>query len=172
MIVTICGNILFLYQIEFLFAQVNQSHTDSENKPLRTFAATRGKVMSELVWKSEYNIGHFPTDNEHKELISLANKVIRFSDTGEDIHKIRAALKALLQYTVIHFRNEEKYMERLGYPKIAHHKKCHVELTARLNDVMAENSDVNDLVHRLKRLMVVWVIEHIINEDIKIADAR
>ena len=127
--------------------------------------------MSELVWKSEYCIGHFPTDNEHKELISLANKVIHFSDTGEDVQKIRGALKALLQYTVIHFRNEEKYMKRLGYPEIAHHKKCHAELIARLNDVMAENSNMNDLVHRLKRLMVVWVIEHIINEDLRIKAA-
>jgi hemerythrin len=127
--------------------------------------------MSELVWKNEYSIGHFQTDNEHKELISLANKVIQFSNTGEDIQKIRGALKALLQYTIIHFRNEEQYMERLGYPEIEHHKECHAELIARLDEVIAGNSDVNDLVHGLKRLMVVWVIEHIINEDLKIADA-
>jgi hemerythrin len=127
--------------------------------------------MSELVWKNEYSIGHFQTDNEHKELISLANKVIQFSNTGEDIQKIRDALKALLQYTIIHFRNEEQYMERLGYPEIEHHKECHAELIARLDEVIAGNSDVNDLVHGLKRLMVVWVIEHIINEDLKIADA-
>lgn len=128
--------------------------------------------MSELVWKSEYSIGHFQTDNEHKELISLANKVIHFSNTGEDVHKIHDALKALLQYTIIHFRNEEKYMERLRYSEIEHHKECHAELVARLNDVIAENSDVNGLVHGLKRLMVVWVIEHIINEDLKLAEAR
>jgi hemerythrin len=127
--------------------------------------------VSELVWKSEYRIGHFQTDNEHKELISLANKVIRFSDTGEDIQKIHGALKALLQYTIIHFRNEEQYMERLGYPEIEHHKACHAKLIARLNEVVVENSDVNGLVHGLKRLMVVWVIGHIINEDLKIKAA-
>ncbi len=127
--------------------------------------------MSELVWKSEYSIGHFQTDNEHKELISLANKVIHFSNTGEKTDRIRGALKALHQYTVIHFRNEEQYMERIGYPEIEHHKKCHTKLVARLNEVMAENSDVNELVHGLKRLMVVWVIEHIINEDLRIKAA-
>jgi hemerythrin len=136
------------------------------------FFADRGKTMSELVWKNEYSIGHFPTDNEHKELISLANKVIRFSNTGEEIPKIRNALKALLQYTIIHFRNEEQYMERLGYPEIEHHKECHAELVERLNEVAAENCDINDLVHKLKRLMVVWVIEHIINEDLKIKAAQ
>jgi hemerythrin-like metal-binding protein len=128
--------------------------------------------MSELVWKNEYSIGHFQTDNEHKELISLANRVIRFSNSGEDIHKIRDALKALQQYTVIHFRNEEKYMEHLGYQGIVEHKKCHAELIDRLNEVIAENSDVNNLVHGLKRLMVVWVIEHITNEDLKITEAK
>lgn len=128
--------------------------------------------MSELVWKSEYSIGHFKTDNEHKQLISLANKVIRFSNTGEDIKKIRAALKALREYTIIHFRNEENYMERLGYQAIEHHKECHAELIAQFNKVITENTNTKDLVHGLKRLMVVWVIEHIIHEDFKIAKAK
>ena len=131
-----------------------------------------GLSVGELVWKSEYSIGHFQTDNEHKELISLANKVIRFSNAGEDIKKVRSALKALRDYTIIHFRNEENYMGRLGYPAIEQHKECHAELIARLNEVVVENTNLKDLVHALKRLMVVWVIEHIIHEDQKIAKAK
>lgn len=127
--------------------------------------------MSELVWKREYHIGHFQTDNEHKHLISLANKVIHFSNKGENAHKIRSALKALHQYIKIHFRNEENYMKRIGYQGIESHKKFHAELIARFNDVITENTNMNDLVRGLKRLMLVWVIEHIINEDVKIAKA-
>lgn len=125
--------------------------------------------MSELVWKNEYAIGHFQTDNEHKELISLANKVIHFSNNGKDITKIRSALKALQEYTLIHFRNEEKYMEQLGYAELDHHKECHAELIERLGKVTLQKDHIDDLLHDLKRLMVVWVIEHIINEDMKIA---
>jgi hemerythrin len=125
--------------------------------------------MSELAWKSEYNIGHFQTDHEHKELISLANRVIGFSNTGENIYKVREALKALRDYTLIHFSNEENYMERIGYREIEHHKACHAELIARMNDTITQNNSLDDLVHGLKRLMVVWVIEHIIHEDQKIA---
>jgi hemerythrin-like metal-binding protein len=125
--------------------------------------------MSELVWKNEYAIGHFQTDNEHKELISLSNKVVHFSNNGKDITKIRGALKALQEYTLIHFRNEEKYMEQLGYKEIDHHKQCHAELVERLNKVKLNNGHIDDLLHDLKRLMVVWVIEHIVNEDQKIA---
>jgi hemerythrin len=128
--------------------------------------------MSELVWKSEYSVGHFKIDDEHKKLISLANKVIRLSNTGEDNKKIRAALKALRQYTIVHFRNEENYMERLGYQAIEHHKECHAQLIARLNKIITENTNMKDLVHGLKRLMVVWVIEHIIHEDLQIEKAK
>jgi hemerythrin len=127
--------------------------------------------MSDFVWKQEYSIGHFQIDSEHKELISLANKVIHFSNTGEDVKKIRTALKALRDYTIIHFRNEENYMERLGYQAIEQHKECHAELIARMNEVITTNTSVKDLVHGLKRLMVVWVIEHIIHEDLKIVKA-
>ena len=125
--------------------------------------------MSELAWKEDYCIGHFQTDYEHKELVSLANKVISFSNTGESIHKVRRALKALNDYTKIHFRNEEAYMERIGYPAIEEHKQCHSDLIQRMNATLIQSSDLNDLVHQLKRLMVVWVIEHIIHEDKKIA---
>ena len=65
--------------------------------------------------------------------------------------------------------NEEKYMEQLGYKEIDHHKQCHAELVERLNKVKLNNGHIDDLLHDLKRLMVVWVIEHIVNEDQKIA---
>lgn len=127
--------------------------------------------MGELIWKDEYCIGHFQTDHEHKELVSLANKVIHFSNDGEGITTIRNALKALNDYCKIHFRNEEMYMERIGYPDIDHHKKCHAELIERMTVTVTNTDNLNDLVHQLKRLMVVWVIEHIINEDKNIAPA-
>ena len=127
--------------------------------------------MTELAWKNEYSIGHFQIDNEHMQLISLANKVIRFSNHREDSNKIRNALKALREYTIFHFRNEEKYMERLGYKAIEHHKQCHAKLVARLNEVITQNRSIDDLVYQLKRLMVVWVIEHIIHEDQKLSQA-
>ncbi len=127
--------------------------------------------MSELVWKEEYAIGHFQTDHEHKELISLANKVIRFSKKGEKISVIKEALNALNNYSIIHFRNEESYMERIGYADRENHKKRHAELIERMTQTIRNTREIDDLVHQLKRLMVVWVIEHIIHEDCKITPA-
>ncbi len=127
--------------------------------------------MSELVWKEEYAIGHFQTDHEHKELISLANKVIRFSKKGEKISVIKEALNALNNYSIIHFRNEESYMERIGYADRENHKKRHAELIERMTQTIRNTREIDDLVHQLKRLMVVWVIEHIIHEDCKIMPA-
>ncbi|MEJ2158790.1 MAG: hemerythrin family protein [Desulfobacteraceae bacterium] len=124
--------------------------------------------MSELVWRDEYSIGHFQTDYEHKQLILLANKVIAFSNKGERVDKIKGAVKALSDYSKIHFRNEEAYMERIRYPAREEHKARHLELIDRMNAVITQNTKLDDLVHQLKRLMVVWVIEHIIHEDKKI----
>jgi hemerythrin len=127
--------------------------------------------VSELVWKEEYAIGHFQTDHEHKELISLANRVIGFSNKGESTRIIKGALDTLNNYAKIHFRNEESYMERIGYKDLEQHKKCHQELIERMNRTIEETVNLDDLVHQLKRLMVVWVIEHIIDEDSKIKAA-
>jgi hemerythrin-like metal-binding protein len=67
--------------------------------------------MSPLAWKDQYNIGHYQIDNEHKKLIALANKVMDFSNNGEDKDKINKVLNALSDYVKIHFRNEEKYFD-------------------------------------------------------------
>lgn len=127
--------------------------------------------MAELVWKEEYRVNHFQIDEEHKSLIALSNKVIAFSNNKEDSEKVRTALKTLRDYTKIHFRNEEAYMERIGFKELQEHKQRHSELIDRMNAVLTENKSLDGLVHQLKRLMVIWVIEHIINEDKKIASA-
>ncbi len=124
--------------------------------------------MADLVWKSEYSIGNYQLDHEHQQLMALADKVMRFAGADESHAAVETALKALDNYTRIHFRNEEKYMRRIGYAGLEHHRRCHSELIARLTRVGDAISSRDDLVHQLKRLMVVWVIDHIATEDKKI----
>jgi hemerythrin len=125
--------------------------------------------MSQIEWKTGYCIGHFQIDQEHQALVSLANKIIRFSNSGVQVDKIKDALKALNDYTKFHFRSEENYMQRTGYRGLEHHKSCHAGLIERMNNLIGMSDSTDHLVHQLKRLMVVWVIEHIIHEDRKIA---
>jgi len=54
---------------------------------------------------------------------------------------------------------------------IVENKKRHAGLVERLNEVITQNLNINDLLHDIERLMVVWVIEHIIHEDSKIAES-
>ncbi len=125
--------------------------------------------MKELAWKEAYKIGHFQIDDEHKKLIALANKAIKLSNDKQSKENIHGILKALNDYVIIHFRNEENYMQRINYPGLEHQKQCHSEIIGRMNKVVTESANLEDLGNNLKRLMLVWMIEHIIHEDKKIA---
>lgn len=61
--------------------------------------------MGRLVWKEEYGVGDHRLDYEHKQLMSLADKVIQFAVVGEAAEKVKAALKMLNSYTRIQGRH-------------------------------------------------------------------
>ncbi|MFZ5775225.1 MAG: bacteriohemerythrin [Thermodesulfobacteriota bacterium] len=125
--------------------------------------------MPEFAWKDEYSIGNETIDAEHRQLIALANTVVTFARSGEKIERIKAAVVSLYDYAKIHFLHEEEFMRQSGYPKLAEHQGLHQAIIHEMNTIMQHSSNIDALVHKLKRLMSVWVIEHIIEEDRKLS---
>lgn len=128
--------------------------------------------MGEFAWNAKYSIGSAQIDAEHQELLALANEVAAFAGRGEKLERIKVAIVALYDYVKIHFQHEEEYMVQLGYPQYEEHKKLHEEIIAGMNDIMKHSGNLDALVYKFKRLMNSWVLEHIMNEDSRIAPAE
>lgn len=125
--------------------------------------------MSEFAWSAKYSIGIAQIDAEHQKLVELANDVTTFAGSGEKLPRIKGAIVALYDYVKIHFQHEEEYMLQRGYTGYEKHKKLHEEIIAEMNGIMLHSSNLDALVYKFKRLMKVWVLEHIILEDHKIS---
>ena len=124
--------------------------------------------MKKFEWKKEYSIGNDQVDKEHMKLISLANLVLNFSNAGEEATIIKKAVFTLYDYTKTHFANEENYMEEVRYEHLEEHKALHVNIIKEMNTIMKGTTRLDELVNKLKELMSVWVIDHIVTEDKKI----
>jgi hemerythrin len=128
--------------------------------------------MSEFVWSAKYSIGNAQIDAEHQRLIELANDVAALADSGEKIARIKQDIVALYDYAKNHFKHEEDYMLELAYPQYEEHKKLHEGIIAEMNSIMKHSGNLDALVYKLKRLMNVWVLEHILHEDSRIAPGK
>ena len=128
--------------------------------------------MTEFTWKDEYSLGNAQIDAEHQRLLELANAVATLANSGEQMTRIKENIVALYDYVKTHFQHEEEYMLQLGYPQYEEHKKLHEGIIAEMNTIMKHSGNLDALVYKFKRLIHVWVLEHILTEDSRIAQAK
>ncbi|AXH13561.1 bacteriohemerythrin [Halarcobacter bivalviorum] len=129
--------------------------------------------MEALIWKTEYNIGHFKIDNEHKKLFNIAKKAYQLSSTKAtsfEMEPLKEIIKELFQYVSTHFMTEEEYMSSINYPYLAKHKLIHKKLINILKEMISNiNSlEIEEINSKLNEFINEYFITHIITEDKKI----
>jgi hemerythrin len=124
--------------------------------------------MEAFDWKKEYSVGNKNIDAEHQKLLLLSRKIINLETTTENKkQKLSSALKELMNYVKTHFKNEEDYMARIGYPDLESHAKVHKTITDNLIKTITANKSADALIKQLEGLLEKWIIKHIFDEDKK-----
>lgn len=121
-------------------------------------------------WSDSYSIDNEHIDAQHKHLFELAGEVEAVVDRSVSKGKIKALLTAFFYYMRDHFRDEEKYMESIGYPELEIHRKIHREIVESMVHLISTIKTTNDLKERLFIIAKKWLLEHILFEDMKITD--
>ena len=122
-------------------------------------------------WDEKWSIGNELIDAHHKEFIKAANKFV-FS-SNEDCSNVSTVLAFLMEYVAVHFYEEEKLLEKCGYPDIKQHKLQHTVLKANSSRLATEYEMKGASVKlkaNLKKLIADWLLNHIEIEDKKIGD--
>lgn len=116
-------------------------------------------------WKSDYETGDATIDKQHQYLFKLANSLqeTRASDC-------KPIIMELYQYTQVHFNAEEAIMEKSNYHSLDAHKKMHLNLILNLTDLSEQFNDSEESKDDLAALFGNWIINHILNEDLRFAN--
>jgi len=107
-------------------------------------------------------------DQQHRKLVSLVNRLYRAVKAGEGREVLAEILNELVAYTDYHFKTEEYYFDRFGYPEGDLHKEIHRKLTAQVLSFKekferGEATVSYDLLNFLKD----WLVNHIGKTDKK-----
>lgn len=130
-----------------------------------------------MAWKDSYLIGVSLIDEQHKELFERVFDfvgVVRSPALWNDKQKkVEQTLAFMKDYVVIHFKAEENYQEKIGYPFLEEHKKIHSDMVDYVLQVEKEHlksGASESLMQRFAGRLMSWLINHVASEDRKIGD--
>ena len=116
-----------------------------------------------IEWSAALEIGNPAIDRQHRKLFELAAAMVR----EKDQMRVMRTLAALSDYVVVHFRDEEKMLEEIGYPELEAHKKLHGDFRARLAKLYANarGMTLDHIAAEVQMLINEWLVDHIMVAD-------
>ncbi len=128
--------------------------------------------MATLHWKESYSLGVEHVDDQHRHMFDLLGRLQESIDKPGSEAVLGAVLKELVHHAQVHFHDEEKLMEEVGYRDIERHRALHKIFIERLVLILrrlkaGQAVTAQDLAEFLEH----WMIEHLLGEDVKIAFA-
>jgi len=120
-------------------------------------------------WNGRYRVDGGVIDAEHQRLFALANAVFAFEDPEAQAEDFRKTVLALFDYTRYHFGNEQALMKKIGYPGYNQQVEAHEAIVTEMSRQIKTCPSLEKPAHKLRRLMVDWVMRHIVEEDRQIA---
>ena len=71
-----------------------------------------------------------------------------------------------------HFSEEEAYMESIDYPLLDQHRKLHQDIIDSIANILKQKKSIEELQQAMKEASHKWLVEHIINNDLKMEKWR
>ncbi len=123
-----------------------------------------------MTFGPELETGISEIDQQHRKLVSLVNRLYRAIKSGEGNEVLGEILNELVAYTDYHFKTEEYYFDKFGYPEGALHKEIHRKLTAQVLSFKEkfERGEAT-LSYDLLNFLKDWLVNHIGKTDKKYA---
>ncbi len=124
--------------------------------------------MPLIQWDKSYSVSINSIDSQHQRWIELVNNLHQAMLEGKGKEALDQTLKAMFDYTKIHFSTEEKLMSQHGYGEYAAHKKLHDQFIERVNQLQQrKDSGEMALTIDVMTAMKDWLINHIQKVDIR-----
>ena len=127
--------------------------------------------MALLQWKEHYSVGVDAVDHEHKELITLINRLHdELMTKGEEL-SIRGFFGDLFKGISAHFALEERFMRERHYDQLDQHKADHERLLDEIRDIMDEFEGREIASAELGAKLDAWFSRHFETHDARLHKA-
>lgn len=119
-----------------------------------------------VAWDASLSVGITTIDEHHRYLVDLVNDLHDVVTEKRGAREIARVLKALEQYTHVHFRAEEKMMDHYGFAALDRQRHQHHHFEHKLKEFNDELY-ANPLTAQFDILTYLrdWLVRHIRHED-------
>ncbi len=134
-----------------------------EEKKKETRIALRDRNIF-IAWKPEYESGILIIDEQHRGIVAAINSLYYAMQHGMGGVMLSHVVGMVTEYGKIHFRMEEEFHAKCGFPDDKQHRSLHLALiaeTAVVGKRSIENHDPKEFLHFLKD----WWVGHICHSD-------
>ena len=123
-------------------------------------------------WSEDYVIGIKEIDEQHKAFFEAAHRLYDRILNCEGEKAIEESVTFLSDYANRHFRTEEAFMQKHGFPRLEEHQKLHAEFFDMLEALVHDLNLFGPSQHLADQALEVsqdWLIHHITDEDAQYA---
>jgi hemerythrin-like metal-binding protein len=107
-------------------------------------------------------------DREHMVLVELINEMFVLVRDKGSLATLSDAVAKLIDYTKVHFTDEEEAMEKVNCPFLEEHKEIHANLLEQVLEFQERmEHEGEELRTDLYRFLRDWLVNHILEEDMK-----
>jgi len=125
-----------------------------------------------IEWDERFSLHHDVLDLQHQELFALANAVQSLNAETATKTELSKLFKEFYNYMAKHFKEEEAYMQSIHYPLYIKHHKLHQSIIEGMNKILKEKKTIEELQESMKFIAQKWLVEHILENDLKIEKWR
>jgi hemerythrin len=127
--------------------------------------------MPLMAWNERLSVGIASIDKQHQKLVGLLNDFYDAVQGGHGKESLSKLLAALIDYTKVHFANEEEFFAKTGYPEAAAHKKAHDDLAHQVIEIQKKYTRGANATLSVETLNFLknWLLTHIQGADKKYA---
>ena len=129
--------------------------------------------MEKIIWSDDFSIGNTDIDIVHKDWVNIYNDLIEYTESKGNREAFAMILTKMTEYSLMHFKKEEEYMQKMNYPDLADHKRHHKDYIYKVAmyniDLLGVNPpSKNEIISFIDN----WLIDHILKIDKKYEDYK
>lgn len=123
-----------------------------------------------VVWKDEFNIGVDAIDKEHRRLFSIISRLFLLRNEKQKSEKAyEEGIHYFYEHAIRHFKDEENYMELIGYKNLKMHKRIHKNFRDKtlpvLEEELKQSNYSPEAVDHFLAVCAGWLVGHTMTED-------
>lgn len=120
-----------------------------------------------LEWSEAYRLGISKIDEQHEHLFEIVAQIANLDALTSTKEELKEILGELSLYMKEHFKDEEIYMHRIGFPDYEYHRNLHHEIIEFVNTSVTNSPTLAMIRTKLKFMIKKALIDHIVMEDMK-----